>query len=290
MGDSPQPGDATNTLKILLADDNKSNQILMSRILEGVGHVVRTAANGGEAFDVMASGEIDLAILDLNMPEISGPDVIKLFRAGSVGADRLPIMILSADATPAAKRESIEAGADEFVTKPVTAASLIAAINRVMAGVASRTSEYEPAATERRQESGAKWAPQLHSTLVDPDRVQSLFRIGRGERGFLDQYMSAAFDELEKAIEALRAAVSSKDRRLARDALHIIEGTGASIGAVALVAIAKRLHNELDSLPQTDRPTAMAEIATTYALTKSTLVSNLHRPRADVSRTSQPRL
>jgi HPt (histidine-containing phosphotransfer) domain-containing protein len=101
--------------------------------------------------------------------------------------------------------------------------------------------------------------------------------------------MSAAFDELEKAIEALRSGICTGDRIVARDALHIIEGTGASIGAVALVASAKKIHNELTTLTQSDRPTAMAEIATTYALTKSTLVSNLHQPRLDVSHSSQPR-
>jgi two-component system sensor histidine kinase RpfC len=287
-GDSTQTGDASAPLRILLADDNKSNQMLMSRILEGAGHVVLTAANGGDAFDVMASGGIDLAILDLNMPEISGPDVIKLYRAGSIGGAKLPIMILSADATPTAKRESMDAGADEFVTKPVTAASLVAAINRVMAGAVSRSSSAATAGTGTR-ESVVRLPSSPHPALVDPERVQSLFRIGRGEQSFVDQYMSAAFDELEKAIEALRSGICTGDRIVARDALHIIEGTGASIGAVALVASAKKIHNELTTLTQSDRPTAMAEIATTYALTKSTLVSNLHQPRLDVSHSSQPR-
>ena len=130
---STAPG-LVRPLKILLADDNKSNQFLLSRILHDAGHTVTTAESGGEAFDLMGAGGFDIALLDLNMPDMSGPDVVKLFRAGSIGAEKLPILMLSADATAAAKRDSIDAGADEFLTKPVLASTLLAAIERLMAG------------------------------------------------------------------------------------------------------------------------------------------------------------
>ena len=69
------------------------------------------------------------------MPDMTGPDVIKLYRAGEVGATkRLPILVLSADATPAAREESIAAGASEFLTKPVTAQTLLVAIHRLVGG------------------------------------------------------------------------------------------------------------------------------------------------------------
>ena len=153
-------------LNILLADDNASIQLLLSRILESAGHRTCTAASGDDAFDLMAAGGLDLAILDLNMPDMSGPDVVKLYRASSVGDEKLPIIILSADATPAAKQESIEAGADEFLIKPVTSASLLAAISRVIAGAESREIGQAPATETQASSAAPTNTPRPQSSLI----------------------------------------------------------------------------------------------------------------------------
>ena len=267
-------------LNILLADDNRSNQILLCRILEDAGHSIYTAERGDRAFDLMAAGGVDIAILDLNMPDMSGPDVVKLYRASCIGGEKMSIIILSADATPAAKQESIEAGADEFLTKPVTSAVLLAAIERLTAGAATRATPLPSAAPAQKSASisplvGSPSAP----VLVDQERIQSLRRIARGQRKFLDEYVTAAFDELEKAITDLRTAAMAGDTRTARDALHVIHGTGASIGAIALVANAKAMYNYLSNHRDPDLPGALAEISTSFALTKSTVLANLHQTR-----------
>jgi DNA-binding response OmpR family regulator len=268
-------------LNILLADDNASIQLLLSRILESAGHKTCTAASGDDAFDLMAAGGLDLAILDLNMPDMSGPDVVKLYRASSVGDEKLPIIILSADATPAAKQESIEAGADEFLIKPVTSASLLAAISRLIAGAESREIG-QAQESETLAASEAPTNPPSPAVLVDQERVHALLRIARGDRKFLDQYVTASFEELEKAITDLRTAAVAGDLVASRDALHIIEGAGSSIGAAALVANAKALHAGLSNWHPGERPEALAEIATTYALTKSTLMASLHQSPTDI--------
>ena len=283
--DAPSLPDSgmVRSLTVLLADDNKSNQMLLSRILEDAGHTVRTAERGDRAFDLMSAGNLDLAILDLNMPDMSGPDVIKLFRAGSIGGAKLPIIILSADATPAAKQESLDAGADEFVTKPVTSAALLGTIERVIAGSVARV---DPDAQARRE---AKSDSPAAPVLVDTDRIQALRRIARGDAKFLDKYVAAAFGELEQAISDLRIAAKQGNTRVARDALHIIEGTGGSIGAVALVANCKSMRSYLVVPQDPDCAGALAELSTTYALTKSTVQATLHERRALGLRTGSSR-
>ncbi len=277
-------------LEILLADDNRSIQLLLSRILKDAGHNVTVVESGGAAFDVMVEEKVDLAILDLNMPDMSGPDVIKLFRASSIGANQLPIMILSADATPLAKQESLDAGADEYVTKPVTMAMLLATIERMMVGAAARGDQRTKSRSAGSPEpvspriGSLSPEPAQSSMLVDTDRIAAVRRIARGDAKFLDTYVNAAFSELEQAIVDLRLAVRKKDTRAARDSLHIIEGTGASVGAVALVANCKSLREYIDVPDDPDRASALAELSTTYTLTKSTVLASLHSPRDNVSR------
>jgi two-component system sensor histidine kinase RpfC len=261
-------GGLVRPLSILLADDNPSNQMLLSRILRDAGHRVQTAARGGEAFDAMATGAIDLAILDLNMPDMTGPDVVKLFRAGSVGAPKLPVLMLSADATPAARQESLGAGADEFLTKPVTAAGLLAAIERMVAGGAARVD-----GTARPPAAASAVTLGAGSTLVDLERVHSLRGIASGDAAFLSRYLTAAFDEIERAIDDLCIAAKAGQERAARDALHIIEGTGASIGGVALTTSCRAMRGRL--VQDGDLGGALAEFRGTYALTKSAVLATM---------------
>lgn len=264
--------ESARSLRILLADDNASNQLLLSKILKNAGHSVTTADSGASAFEAMSEDKLDLALLDLNMPDMSGPDVIALYRAGSVGAIRLPIVVLSADATPAAKQQSLEAGADEFLTKPVTATGLLAVIDRLMNGSVSLPDETPGPGTPLKAETGY----YKDQGLIDADRIAALHRIGRGDQKFVETYLTASFSEIESAIAALRAAIDGSDIRSSRDAIHILEGTGSSIGAVALVHNCKSMRNMLSTPSNPRIATALAELSTTYALTKSTIQASVH--------------
>ena len=291
------------SLRIVLADDNRSNQMLLARILQDAGHVVSMVARGDEAYDLMSGGNVDLALLDLNMPEMSGPDATKLFRAGETGSGhRLPIVILSADATASARDESLAAGANDYITKPVTADMLLATIERITSATAttalsrqgSRSALANPPASDIAAPvpiqpsktplaTVARNAEKLTPMLVDADRIDSLRRISGGDRQFLTQYVNAAFDDLESAVVELRNAVETGNARAARDALHKIDGTGASIGAVALLASAKSMRNYLSQTLDSDAQDALAELATTCTLTKSAVTAVLHA-RPAVSR------
>ena len=120
---------------------------------------------------------------------------------------------------------------------------------------------------------------------MDAEQIQSLRRIARGDQKFLDQYITAAFDELEKAISDLRRAAEDNEVRDARSALHIIEGTGGSIGAIALVANCKSMRSYMAVPEDPDRAGALAELSTIMAMTKSAVLAVLHdSPRLSSSR------
>ena len=96
-------------LRILLADDNRVNQKVISRILEAGGHYVKVVGDGEAALDAMEAGGIDFVLMDLNMPGMDGVESTKLFRMMSLGRPHLPIVGLTADATKAASDRAVEA-------------------------------------------------------------------------------------------------------------------------------------------------------------------------------------
>src|SRR5690606_899859 len=120
------------SLRVLVADDQHANRRVLARILEKAGHSVLTATNGDEALDRLEGGGIDLAILDMHMPQVSGIDVIKHLRFMQAGGPRTPSIVLSADATPQASEQATEAGARAFLTKPVAVARLLETIAETM--------------------------------------------------------------------------------------------------------------------------------------------------------------
>jgi len=275
----------TRSLEIVLADDNASNRLLLARILENAGHRVHEASRGDQAYDAMLKETSDLAILDLNMPDMTGPDVIKLYRAGEVGATkRLPILVLSADATPAAREESIAAGASEFLTKPVTAQTLLAAIHRVVGGrpfAHGQTGKVPPlevvecgdnrpqtTTAERYELQQPSESHVPAGVIIDADRLHSLRRMANFDQRFLESYVTAAIGDLEQAVAELRVAVPSRNTVLARSALHNIDGTAATVGAAAVAASARHLRQRIIENQFQEAQQALAELESNMTLTK----------------------
>jgi len=275
----------TRSLEVVLADDNASNRLLLARILENAGHHVHEASRGDHAYDAMLKETTDLAILDLNMPDMTGPDVIKLYRAGEVGATkRLPILVLSADATPAAREESIAAGASEFLTKPVTAQALLAAIHRLVGGRPSANEqagkvlplEVVPSGsnggqTTKAEQFDLQQPSESHvpaGVIVDADRLYSLRRIANSDQGFLESYVTAAIGDLEQAVAELRVAVQSRNTALARSALHNIDGTAATVGAAAVAASARNLRQRIIENQLQEAQQTLAELESNMTLTR----------------------
>ena len=117
------------SLNILIAEDNKVNQQVIEGMLHKAGHKVLLCNSGDKALDVLGESleTIDMVILDMNMPEVSGLDVVKALRFMDTSSN-VPVIMLTADATPEAKEASISAGANEFLTKPINASRLLKTI------------------------------------------------------------------------------------------------------------------------------------------------------------------
>jgi PAS domain S-box-containing protein len=124
---------ATPPLHILVAEDNEFSARLLEQLLIRRGHRVRLAADGREALALASKGAYDLLLLDVHMPELDGFQVVRAIREGEQAAGgHLPVIALTARSREEDRERCLAAGMDDFLTKPVPAARLYAAIDRLM--------------------------------------------------------------------------------------------------------------------------------------------------------------
>jgi signal transduction histidine kinase/CheY-like chemotaxis protein len=106
-------------LRILLAEDNKVNQMLAVRLLEKLGHHVTVAPDGRCAVELHAAGSFDLILMDVQMPEMDGLEASRLIREREGGTRYTPIIALTAHAMSGDRERCLQAGMDDYVTKPI---------------------------------------------------------------------------------------------------------------------------------------------------------------------------
>ncbi len=123
--------------RVLAIDDNPQVQKLVTVNLQARGYIVQTAGSGEEAIDLFKVGQFDLVLLDLVLPGISGIDVCIWIRQQS----DLPIIVLSAREDEELKVRALDAGADDYVTKPFRQEELLARVRAVMRRANGKTSK-----------------------------------------------------------------------------------------------------------------------------------------------------
>ena len=121
------------SLRILLAEDNPVNQMVICKTLERRGHRVTLAANGALAVEAVKKGSFDLVLMDMQMPVMDGAEATRAIRRLDGAASKLPIYALSADVITERQEAYLAAGLDGFLRKPIEWASVEKVLSRVVA-------------------------------------------------------------------------------------------------------------------------------------------------------------
>jgi len=126
----------THALRILLVEDNRINQKIATRLLEGEGHRVVGAENGKQGVECYRAGGFDLILMDVQMPEMDGLEATRAIRELEAGSGRhIPILAMTAHAMKGDREKCLEAGMDGYVSKPVAVADLRQAIQVATSGL-----------------------------------------------------------------------------------------------------------------------------------------------------------
>jgi CheY-like chemotaxis protein len=127
----PQQG--RRRLRILVAEDNVVNQLLMRRLIEKIGDEVLVASDGREAVTMLAGHPVDLVFMDVQMPEMDGMAATAEIRRREAitGAARLPVIALTASAMKGDRERCLDAGMDGYLTKPLNIREVAALLDRL---------------------------------------------------------------------------------------------------------------------------------------------------------------
>ncbi|MGB7116097.1 MAG: response regulator [Anaerolineales bacterium] len=120
----PNPG------RLLVVDDNKVNRLLLGRDLEQQGHTVCFAENGRQALEMMRSQPFDIILLDIQMPEMDGLEATRQICTRWPGGDRPRIIAMTANAMQGDREQCLEAGMDDYLSKPIRVKELVTALVR----------------------------------------------------------------------------------------------------------------------------------------------------------------
>jgi CheY-like chemotaxis protein len=119
---------------ILLAEDERVNQMVATALLKKMGFVVKVVGTGVAAVEAVADEDFDIILMDCNMPEMDGYTATRTIRQNAGSASRIPIIAMTASAIGDARAECLAAGMDDFLTKPIVhPAELCSAIDRWLA-------------------------------------------------------------------------------------------------------------------------------------------------------------
>ena len=240
---------------MLVADDNPTNREVIGKILERSGHAVTLVNDGEQALDAIERDAHDIVILDRNMPGMGGMEALQALRLMTRGRERLPVIMLSADVTPEAKREALEAGADAFLPKPIEALRLLDEIQRLAAreGRAGAQAPAQPvaAAAQRRRAAPA---------VVNAETLGHLEELG-SSLAFVEKLIRVFLADNGAILERIEKVLAGRDYHEFRSLVHAMKGSSASMGTDRLTRTCSSLGSLSDAELRLQAPTLLRTLS-----------------------------
>ncbi len=220
-----EPAGSAARLRILLAEDNLLNQQLADHLLRRRGHDVVIARDGREALEALNQGPFDLMFLDIQMPELDGFQVIEELRGREQAAGgHLPVIALTAHSMKGDRERCLQAGMDEYLSKPFRAAELYGVIDRVMAG--------RPASEPPRDSSSEP------GIVVD---AETLLAACDDDPVLLHKLIGVFQNSWAGSLAGVQEAIDRRDPARLRESAHQLRGLLATFSSEA-AGIAARLE------------------------------------------------
>ena len=249
----PDDGRADLGLRVLVVEDNPVNQLVATGMLESLGCTVDIADDGMVAVARLTDNHgYDIVLMDCRMPRLDGFDATRRIRALESPDRHTPIIAMTASAMEGERERCLEAGMDDYLTKPVDPTELEGAL---------------------RAWTDAATAPDV----LDQGRVQLLAELVKDGTSFFERTATSFLARVEDQLTAIRVAVADEDAQELRAAAHQLKGSALNLGLPRVAQAAARLEELGDAghtsgagplVEQTATEVAVAAAALRQALTR----------------------
>ena len=225
-------------LTLLLVDDVDINLSVARAILERMGHEVATAVSGREALEILSDKKFDAIFMDVQMPEMDGLETTRAIREKerSSGAGHTPIIAITAYALASDRDRCLEAGMDDYVSKPFKAETIREALERHTGSAYQVATSYPPAtgpSPVRPTANEPEVNVQNGSGIPIFDGAELLERLG-GHSEMLNKFVDMFKNSAGGLLVALREALDHADSPQVRIEAHAIKGAAANIAAIQM--------------------------------------------------------
>jgi two-component system sensor histidine kinase/response regulator len=236
--------EARESFNILLAEDNLINQTLAIKLLEKRGHRVTLASNGIEAVEAFKKGDFDLIIMDIQMPEMDGFEATRAIRKLEAGDPQqspianhqssiqgIPIVAMTAHAMKGDREKCIDAGMDDYVSKPIKPEAFYSVIDKV----ARKSQKEKEQKRTQPSESSRTFSPKTFDLSGAMETVlddQDFFREIAG------MFIESCSDHIAK----IKEGIAGKDGGILEREAHSLKGAVGNFSAKEVYEAAYRLE------------------------------------------------
>ena len=246
--------------RILLAEDGVVNQRVAVLMLESRGHAVTVANNGREAVERFKSDAFDLILMDVQMPEMDGLEATRTIRGLETGSDHIPIVAMTAHAMSGDRERCLAAGMDDYLSKPIQAQLLYAAVEGMPTGPGedvppmqdSDAAAHVPETTGPAHAAGrppagpespssAASSPAASSPAAPVDWKKAVVQVG-GDEAVIAELAGLFMAECPRLEAGIREAVDAGNAADLRRHAHTLKGSAGVFKAEAVVEAAQRLE------------------------------------------------
>lgn len=274
---------------ILVAEDNPTNRMVIAKILETAGHAVTLVNNGEEALESLNNHDFDLVLMDVNMPVMNGIEAAKLYRFTALGQDPVPIVALTADATPETRDRCAEAGMSASVTKPIEASVLLSVIEETVPQNGQSKGNLvvdSPESGLRDDHSDISHDSGDAVPVIDVVAIENLRALGGTD--FLRQLLDQFATDSNTLLQALHDSLAEEDVFSFRSNAHALASAAANVGATALCKLCTSRQGISPMELARDGEDHLAETRSMLDETRAALEAHAAEERVGESRVGAP--